>query len=177
MARSRIGLFIGRFQPLHRGHMHAIRFCLGRCDRLVIGIGSSQESGTGNNPLSSRDRIRILRKGISSSGMDMKRISFIEIPDFRDNEKWFRYITGRLHGISTVFSRNRLVLRIFKGHGINAVMPPWHERRRLTATRIRGMIRKGLKWQPLVPRGTVSIISIHENEITNARRNAKPKKG
>ncbi|MDE1851313.1 MAG: nicotinamide-nucleotide adenylyltransferase [Candidatus Micrarchaeota archaeon] len=177
MALSRTGLFIGRFQPLHKGHMHAIRFCLERCDRLVIGIGSSQESGTGNNPLTSTDRIRILKAGLSSSGIDLKRISFLKIPDFNDNDRWFRYITRRHKGIDVVFSRNRLVLRIFKEHQIKAAMPPWHERRMLVATRIREMIKKGLRWQPLVPRGAVKLISSHDGEIINARRSKSPKKG
>ncbi|MDE1823177.1 MAG: nicotinamide-nucleotide adenylyltransferase [Candidatus Micrarchaeota archaeon] len=177
MKRFEIGLFIGRFQPFHKGHMYAIRFCLERCRNLVIGIGSSQESGTQINPISSKDRIRILRSGLSGAGIDTGRIRFLEIPDFDDNEKWRNYIIHKEPGIGIVFSRNRLVGRIFKGHDIEVMLPPWHERRRLIATRIRGMIKKGWHWQALVPRGAVELISSHKSEIINARLSRHAKKG
>ncbi|HDM88409.1 MAG TPA: nicotinamide-nucleotide adenylyltransferase, partial [Candidatus Bathyarchaeota archaeon] len=42
----RRGLFIGRFQPPHLGHLHAIKQALEECDELIIVIGSSQYSHT-----------------------------------------------------------------------------------------------------------------------------------
>ncbi|WP_243678243.1 adenylyltransferase/cytidyltransferase family protein [Vulcanisaeta distributa] len=43
-------LFVGRFQPLHRGgHEEVIKWLLGRHDELVIAIGSANESFTPRN--------------------------------------------------------------------------------------------------------------------------------
>jgi Nicotinamide mononucleotide adenylyltransferase len=36
----RTGLFVGRFQPFHRGHLEAVKYALGVVDRLVIVIGA-----------------------------------------------------------------------------------------------------------------------------------------
>ena len=50
--RYRLGLVVGRFQTLHKGHEELIRSALDVCDSVGIFIGSSQESGTEKNPFS-----------------------------------------------------------------------------------------------------------------------------
>jgi cytidyltransferase-like protein len=39
-------IFVGRFQPFHKGHLKAIRWILKREKEIFIVIGSSQESFT-----------------------------------------------------------------------------------------------------------------------------------
>jgi len=34
------GLFVGRFQPFHKGHLRAVKDILGKVDELVIVVGS-----------------------------------------------------------------------------------------------------------------------------------------
>lgn len=155
--RFRRGLFIGRFQPFHKGHLHAAKFALRVCKNLIIGIGSSQESGTIKNPLQSKARRKIIRSALSAEGIDMKRISFLEIPDFNDNEEWFKYIAKRAR-VDVVFSRHRLVRKIFNDRGVRVISPPWFERRRMSATEVRKRIGKNGRWERLVPRGAVKEI-------------------
>lgn len=45
------GLFVGRFQPFHLGHLEAIKDTLGEVDELVIVIGSAQYSHDVDDPL------------------------------------------------------------------------------------------------------------------------------
>jgi len=54
------GLFIGRFQPFHLGHLSDIKDALKEVDELVIAIGSSQHSGTKENPFSTEERIKMI---------------------------------------------------------------------------------------------------------------------
>ena len=44
------GLFIGRFQPFHNGHLQDIKNALKEVDELIIAIGSSQHFNTKENP-------------------------------------------------------------------------------------------------------------------------------
>jgi len=44
------GLIIGRFQPFHKGHLHAIEHALKEVDELIIAVGSSQYVNTEDNP-------------------------------------------------------------------------------------------------------------------------------
>ena len=54
------GLFIGRFQPFHLGHLQDIINALKEVDELVIGIGSSNEKHTKYNPFSVEERIEMI---------------------------------------------------------------------------------------------------------------------
>ncbi|MBP1357507.1 MAG: adenylyltransferase/cytidyltransferase family protein, partial [Sulfolobus sp.] len=40
------GLYPGRFQPFHLGHLSVIKWALERVNELIILIGSAQESHT-----------------------------------------------------------------------------------------------------------------------------------
>jgi nicotinamide-nucleotide adenylyltransferase len=153
-----LGLFVGRFQPFHKGHLHAIKSACSFCEKMVIGIGSSKEKGTETNPLSSRMRIRLIKKGLYGY-VNLRHLTFIEIPDFNDDEKWFRYIIGREPGIEVVFSHNDVVRKIFTERGIAVVSPPWYRRNKLSATAIRKLIRNNGKWKNRVPKNIVNNIS------------------
>ena len=56
----RCGLYIGRFQPIHIGHESIIRKMLDECERVIIAIGSAQESGTERNPFSLEHRADLI---------------------------------------------------------------------------------------------------------------------
>lgn len=48
----KLGILVGRFQTLHKGHEDMINTALLLCEKVGIFIGSSQESGTSKNPFS-----------------------------------------------------------------------------------------------------------------------------
>ncbi len=162
------GLFIGRFQPFHKGHLYALEVASSFCKKLVIGIGSSQERGTAANPLSAEARIRIIKAGIRGTQIKTSNLKFIEIPDFRDNDAWFEYIIKKEPKIDIIFSRNALVKKIFLSHGIPIMSPEWYKRKTFVATRIRGLIKNGKRWQDCVPKGAVNEITAHESTIKEA---------
>lgn len=56
----RLGVIVGRFQTLHRGHEMIIDKAVELCDEVGIFIGSSQESGTNKNPYSYELRRELL---------------------------------------------------------------------------------------------------------------------
>jgi len=44
------GLFVGRFQPFHLGHLGVVKDILNEVDELVIVVGSAQYSHRIDNP-------------------------------------------------------------------------------------------------------------------------------
>ncbi|MCJ7698989.1 adenylyltransferase/cytidyltransferase family protein, partial [Candidatus Bathyarchaeota archaeon] len=38
------GLYVGRFQPFHLGHLCAVKKILGEVDEVIVAIGSAQYS-------------------------------------------------------------------------------------------------------------------------------------
>ena len=55
------GVLIGRFQPVHQGHLFVIEQALKHCDQLVIMLGSSYRANTIKNPFNTPERIALLR--------------------------------------------------------------------------------------------------------------------
>ena len=86
------GLLVGRFQTYHIGHQSLVETALQLCDRLIILVGSSQESGTDRNPFNISTRIEILK---TVHGND-PRIQIYGIPDLtHENDitpDWGRFV-------------------------------------------------------------------------------------
>lgn len=57
----KLGLVVGRFQPLHKGHVSIIQAALDKCERVIVLIGSCQEKRTLRNPLSYNERKQMIR--------------------------------------------------------------------------------------------------------------------
>lgn len=55
------GLYIGRFQPYHYGHEKILEFISHDVKEIIIGIGSSQESHTMENPFTCGERIEMVK--------------------------------------------------------------------------------------------------------------------
>ena len=56
-----LGIAVGRFQTFHNGHKDMIDKALGICEQVGIFIGSSQESGTLNNPFTYETREHFIK--------------------------------------------------------------------------------------------------------------------
>ena len=95
----RYGLYIGRFQPLHKGHCSVIRKALSECEKLVIVIGSTQEVGTRKNPFSFEDRKRFIEKVFEK---DIDRIIIIGLedrPNIANDSSWGEYVFNKVNQI------------------------------------------------------------------------------
>ena len=58
---TRRALFVGRFQPFHNGHIHAIGEILEESDELIIVVGSAQMSHEPDNPFTAGERLEMIR--------------------------------------------------------------------------------------------------------------------
>lgn len=62
MKPFKLGLVLGRFNHIHHGHKLMITTALATCDKVLLLVGSSQESGTERNPFSLYTRMNLIRK-------------------------------------------------------------------------------------------------------------------
>jgi len=56
----RVGLFLGRFQPLHAGHLQLITRILFENNKLIVCIGSAQKA----DPFTIKERHKLLEKQV-----------------------------------------------------------------------------------------------------------------
>ena len=87
-----LGITVGRFQSFHIGHELMIDTACALCERVVVLVGSSQESGTAKNPLTYDQRERILRRVFGD------RIEIYPLPDIGvgNNGKWGGYVLQKV---------------------------------------------------------------------------------
>ena len=71
-------LFIGRFQPFHIGHLKVIKWILKKYDKVIIVIGTSQESNTDKNPFSIEERKEMINKTLKTENIEKYEIIDIE---------------------------------------------------------------------------------------------------
>ncbi len=72
-----LGIFIGRFQPLHLGHVALIKQALSQCDTLLIAIGSADRARSFKNPWTFNERKTLIKAHFPNAP-----IHFAPIPDF-----------------------------------------------------------------------------------------------
>ena len=141
-------LFIGRFQPFHKGHLHVAKNLSKRFDELIIGIGSSQEKNTQDNPFSYNERKTMIKNTLKNNNIDNLKI--YPIPDLYDDYKWTNYIINNLPKFDVAYSGNEWTIRCFKKHKIKAVKVKLLKG--INSSRIRRLIKRNKNWEMLVPR-------------------------
>ena len=77
-------LFIGRFQPFHNAHLEDIKNILKEADEIIIGIGSSQESNTKENPFSYEERKEMIEETLKADSIPNFKV--IEVQNKADEK-------------------------------------------------------------------------------------------
>lgn len=92
----------GRFSPPTRGHIQTMLWLLERFDRLVIGVGSCYEAGTGRHPLLASIREKMVLASLHAAGVALRRVRVVHLTDFPgDWDGWWQHTTS-IPGISEV---------------------------------------------------------------------------
>ena len=87
-----VGLICGRFQTLHKGHEKLFETGMLLCDRLLILVGSAQESGTERNHFNVATRIKML-KAIYGDNPNIMIYGLADLSNENDiRPEWGRYL-------------------------------------------------------------------------------------
>lgn len=154
-------LVIGRFQPLHHGHLYLFRYALSKAEELVIGIGSSQYCCQPRNPLSAGERMELIVVTLRREGFPMENIAITCIPDTESpEENWGLIVLDRIPRVDVAFSNDPETVRCLREVGIPVENVPFFHRELYEATRIRELILKGDdSWKQLVPKSSLSLLT------------------
>jgi len=160
------GVFVGRFQPFHNGHLKAMEDILKKVDELVIVVGSSQYSHRVNNPFTAGERITMIRRALEEEGIQPSRYWIVPVPDTHVHMIWVSQVVGYTPKFDVVYTNDPLTRRLFVERGFKVKPVPFHEREVYSATEIRKRIIDGENWEELVPKGVAQVI----NEIGGVER-------
>ena len=152
------GIFVGRFQPLHKGHLGAIKDILKEVNELVIVVGSSQYSHRMDNPFTTGERITMIRKALEEGGIEPSRYWIVPVPDVHMHMIWVAQVIGYSPKFDVVYTNEPLTRRLFIEAGFEVEPVPFHKREVYSATEIRKRVLKGENWEELVPKSVAHFI-------------------
>lgn len=79
-------IYIGRFEPIHNGHMALLRYALAHAHRVVVVLGSAGQARSPKNPFTWQERETMLRSALPEP--DRARLHALPMPDFNDEAAW-----------------------------------------------------------------------------------------
>jgi nicotinamide-nucleotide adenylyltransferase len=146
-------MVVGRFQPLHLGHVRMLEFVASRFDYLVVGVGSSNRAGLLDNPFSFEERLKMIERSLKLGvGYEV-----VGIPDFDDDDKWVNWIKKNI--VFDVYCGNtEHELGLFRKAGFKVKEVPFFNRDVYSATEVRKRIIEGGDWRSIVPEGAAGVL-------------------
>jgi nicotinamide-nucleotide adenylyltransferase len=155
---TRRALFVGRFQPFHNGHLHAILKILEEADELLIVVGSAQMSHEPDNPFTAGERLEMIRYALDAADVDTKRYLLIPIPDAPAHRVWVSQVESQTPRFDVVYTNQSLTRRLLIEAGYDVRGIDLHMRDQYEATEIRRRILEGEDWKDLVPSEVYSYV-------------------
>ncbi len=158
-----IALFIGRFQPLHHGHIYVLKNILKFYKKVKIGIGSSQFSHTLNDPFSSEERKKFLDAALKKRDISSKQYEIFYIPDIFNANKWVDHVISIVGNFNSLYSNSDWVRELFFNKGIKVEKKITIFKKKFNGNYIRKLISKNdKKWRNLVPKEVIKLIEDFE---------------
>ena len=157
------GFFIGRFQPVHNGHVQLIEQIADEVDELVVGIGSAGDSHTVENPFTAGERVMMVTKTLESLPIT---IYAVPIEDLNRNAVWVSHVQSMAPRFDVAYSNNPLVVQLFTEAGVEVRSTAMYDRDHLKGSKIRQLIIDGGDWQRYVPAAVEEVI----REVRGAER-------
>ncbi|MFW9800268.1 MAG: nicotinamide-nucleotide adenylyltransferase [Candidatus Thorarchaeota archaeon] len=156
-------LFIGRFQPVHKGHVHTVKQIIENGEDVVIVIGSSQYSHTPHNPFTGGERLMFMKQALIDEGLPLDRIDIVPLADINIHPLWVGHLRSFVPYFDKAYSHNSLVRRLLTEAGVKVYKTKLLERNTYSAKHIRDLILwDNPEWEVLVPDSVAKMIKEHK---------------
>lgn len=149
-------LFIGRFQPFHKGHLKVLQNASKHYGEIIIGIGSSQYSHTFDNPFTADERKLMIERSLKKVGVNNYKI--ILISDIHNPPKWVNHVLSIFSDFDIIITNNSLTKRLFSEKGYSVKKTPLYDKYQFSGKEIRRRMIKGERWENLVPTEVFNLI-------------------
>lgn len=154
------GLFLGRFQPFHLGHLDVVKRLSQQHREVIVAIGSAQVSHTEKNPFTGGERVEMAHAACKEAGI--ANVLVMPLPDVGRNSVWVSHVKSYVPSFSTLYTNNPLMTRLFREAGVKVAPAPYHAREQYEGTRIRALMRETEAWRALVPAATARVIDAYD---------------
>ena len=157
-------LYIGRFQPYHRGHHAVIKEIASEVEEVIICIGSAQRSHELDNPFTAGERYLMISKSLRAEGI--ANFYIVPVLDVNRNAVWLSHVESLIPPVDVVYAHNPLIERLFMERGYEVRVPSLFNRKEYSGSEIRRRILTDGDWESLVPPAVIEVL----REIHGIRR-------
>jgi len=158
-SKKDIALFLGRFQPLHHGHIYMLNKILKTYNIIKIGVGSSQIPKSKINPFTYEERVNFITSALNKRGIPSQRFKIYPIPDIFNASKWVNHVISIVGSFDTIFANSDWVRQLFQNEGYIVGEKIGIFKKKYNASNVRKLISKDNKnWTILVPKEIVNLI-------------------
>lgn len=147
-----VGVLIGRFQPLHAGHISIIEQACTQCDKLLILVGSANIKETRKNPWSLNHRKEEIKHSILTPNFEI-----LAIPDMVYNtECWVSLVKSKVYKRVKSESKVTLFCHEKEGNDYLYLFPEWdrvhlESHKNICGTQVRELIFDKIEHQVCEP--------------------------
>ena len=160
------GCVHGRFQPFHNGHLEYLLRARQRCERLIIGItaavrkenASPHRHEPASNPFTYFERLQMIQHTLLAEGLNPSTFAIAPFP-IQDPGLIGHYVPkGTIHFVRVYSPWEEEKTRRLRDVGFPVVVLDPGEEKKVSGSEVRRLMREGLPWEHLVPRGTTEVV-------------------
>ena len=100
-----LAVYVGRFQPFHRGHLALLQRALELAPACVVVLGSAYQARTPKNPFTWQERAEMIRLALPAE--QRERVHFLPVRDYYDESRW---VAAVRQGVQQLLSERGLPL-------------------------------------------------------------------
>ena len=143
-------LFIGRFQPFHKGHLSVVLQALKECNFLVIGIGSAENHHELDNPFTASERFEMIQATLDEKNIARDRYTIIPVRNINNYDLWVEHVSRLVPPFQSVYTGSKIVKELFRKHGKYEIKDVDFVED-LSATKVRESMKNNKNRESLVP--------------------------
>jgi nicotinamide-nucleotide adenylyltransferase len=153
------GLFLGRFQPFHKGHLEGVTHILNECPSVLIVISSAHVCHTVDDPFTGGERYEMIKATLLDQGMTPDRYDIIPVGFYRSTPDFMASVMSLSPPFHRVYTANPQVASLFSSWNHEVWPTQSQPTSRLTSgTEVRRKMAANADWEPLVPEAVARVI-------------------
>lgn len=158
----KLGLFIGRCQPVHKGHLELLKKSIEDNDKTLILLGSMGKLPDYKNPFPYETRASLLELILEDEGIPKESYSIQGIKDYFHDSQWIDDVMGRVLPLQEDPSKVTLYCgdkdaEFYASNFVFNIKPETFEND-ITATAVRANYYRGYITVRLLPKQTIKLL-------------------
>ena len=151
--KKTVGVYWGRFNPPHKGHIVLIKRLVKKVDFLIVAVGSAEKKNTKRDPFSGDERVKMLRSYLKEQSIKVENVVAVE-----DGRSWASSINNlfeKCGKFDVLFTNHKTIAKLV---GDKVKVVSFQRKGNISSTLIRDSIAKGEEWENLTGKSVVSLI-------------------